>query len=1098
MLHVSFSNRFEILLEDLLERLDEKGPDPFSAQQVIVPSSALERRVELAIADRQGICANVEFSYLGQWLWKQISRIVKVAPESPFAPEVLAWRVYEALGDATFTDRHARLKSYIAGADAVMRLDLARRVAQLIEHYITYRPEFLAAWSAKKPAPVEALDATAREDEAWQAALWRRLSAEIGATTEHPSVTFFNRIAAMDHAALAAAGLPRSAHVFCLPSLAPLYLDMLRQLSRVTQLQLYVLNPCEEYWFEVVDRKRLGWLAARGKAGHHEVGNSLLAAWGKQTQAHIDLLYSGEGEIEETGNAFVASDEATLLGRIQDSILRLEDLSPGSVNLAPEDRSLEVHVCHSLTRELEVLQDQLLALFAGPNPPKPSEILVVTPQLEDAAALIDAVFGTAPPSRHIPYAITGQPQRRVNPIARVLGDVIALTLGRHPASAVFDLLLQEPVAARFDLDGEDLESVRVWVEQAGIRWALDADERKAHGLPGVESHTFADGLQRLYLAYAMGESGDCIDGRIGAGNPEGQDALALGSFWRFAEELRRLQRDWRRPKDAQDWREALGGALERFAADRTEWAEDLRAVRRALADLQNHMERGGLKEPVPLEVVQSALAGLLDDPSRGGVPSGRVTFASISSLRNLPYRIVCAVGLDDGKFPTAGRALEFDLMALAPRRGDRQRRTDERNLFLDALLAARERLYLSHTGRSVRDNSPKPPSVLVAELLDYAVRACSTDAEGEKAARKQLVIEHPLQPFSQDYFAPGGDPRKRSFNSEYCEALRAQAPAPPVPEPAPGDEDDEETAPDPGLPFFPAPLAPPEDEWRGVRLDQLRQFFANPCRYLLRNRLGIAMPEQAEELLDDEPFLPEWSARQAMAERLLAPALAGASEAALLDLARAGNEFPSGPLGEAALASEIRLLRTFAQGLREDIGGAPPESHTATIDFEIEGETWRLEGAVGELYGGRLVRSRYDDARVSDYLAGWIAHLFLCATLKTPPATRWHSRDGSYTLEPCAEARERLAELVALYREGLRQPLRFFPKSAWAYVTNDGDLGKAKARWRNWKNPAFGESHDPACRLALRGTAEALDERFAELANRILQPLHRHLTDPRL
>ena len=1096
MLHISFSNRFEILLDGLLERLDEKGPGPFFAQQVIVPSAAIGRRIELALADRNGICANVEFSYLGQWLWRQIARIVPVQADSPFAPEVLAWRVYEALGDAAFTGKHARLKSYIAGADAVMRLDLARRIAQLVEHYITYRPQFLAAWSANRRAPIQGLDAIGAEDEAWQAALWRRISEEIGAATEHPSVAFFRQIEGTAHATLQAAGLPDSAQVFCLPSLPPLYLEMLRQLSRVTQLHLLVLNPCEEYWFEVVDRKRLRYLAAKGKAEHHEVGNSLLAAWGKQTQAHIDLLFTGESEIEETGSAFVASDQPTLLGRIQDAILRLEELAPGSMALADGDRSLEVHVCHSLTRELEVLQDQLLALFAGPKPPKPSEILVVTPNLDDAAPLIDAVFGTAPPRRHIPYAITGQPQRRVNPIARALSDLISLGASRHPASAVFDLLMQGPITARFDLDSEDLESIRVWIGESGIRWALEADERKQHGLPASESHTFADGLQRLYLAYAMGESSACIDGRIGAGNPEGQSALALGSFWRFVDELRRLRRDWHRPKDAQGWRDSLGGALERFAADKVEWSEDFRAARKAIADLKDHMERGGMKQPVPLEVVQSALGELLDESARGGVPSGRLTFSSISSLRNLPYRVICAIGLDDGKFPTAGHALEFDLMALAPKRGDRQRRTDDRNQFLDLLLAARERLYLSYTGRSVRDNSRKPPSVLIAELLDHAVRACS--AGDERAVRARLVVEHPLQPFSQEYFACGGDPRRRSFHAEYCEALRAQVVAPPLPEPAPGEEDDEEEAPEPGLPFFPAPLAPPEAEWRVVRLDQLRQFFANPCRFLLRNRLGIAMPEQAEELLDDEPFLPEWPARQRMAERLLAPSLEGASEDTLLDLARAGNEFPSGPLGEAALASEIRLLRAFAQGLRDDIGGAPPESHAAALEFEIKDETWRLEGAIGELRAGRLVRSRYDDARVSDYLAGWIAHLFLCATLQKAVATRWHSRDGIYTLQPYPGARERLAELMALYREGLRQPLHFFPKSAWAYVTGDGDLGKAKAKWQNWKNPAFGESHDPAYRLALRGVPDALDGRFTELAERVLRPLHQHVTDPRL
>jgi exodeoxyribonuclease V gamma subunit len=313
-----------------------------------------------------------------------------------------------------------------------MRLDLARRIAQLIEHYITYRPQFLAAWSAKKRAPIDGLDATGKEDEAWQAALWRRISAEIGAATEHPSVTFFRKIATMDHAALAAAGLPESAHVFCLPSLPPLYLDMLRQLSRVTRLQLYVVNPCQEYWFEVVDRRRLGWLAAKGKAEHHEVGNSLLAAWGKQTQAHIDLLYSGEGEIEETDSAFEPSGRETLLGRIQDAILNLEELPTGSLALAEDDRSLEVHVCHSLTRELEVLQDQLLALFSGPNPPKPQEILVVTPQLEDAAPLMTrcSLRRRAATSLryHRPAAAPCQSDR-----ARARG-VVALTAGRHLAS----------------------------------------------------------------------------------------------------------------------------------------------------------------------------------------------------------------------------------------------------------------------------------------------------------------------------------------------------------------------------------------------------------------------------------------------------------------------------------------------------------------------------------------------------------------------------------------------------------------------------------------------------------------------------------------
>ncbi|MGH9576626.1 MAG: exodeoxyribonuclease V subunit gamma, partial [Terriglobales bacterium] len=469
------------------------------------------------------------------------------------------------------------------------------------------------------------------------------------------------------------AGLPERAHVFCLPALPPLYLEILRGLGRWTELQLYVMNPCREYWFEVVDPKRLTHLAAAGKAEHHETGNSLLAAWGKQAQAHIDLLLSGDGELEQTTFSFEPDAADTLLARVHNSILELEDLHAGSVALAENDRSIEVHLCHSLTRELEVLHDQLLMLFAGPNPPAPGDILVVTPNLNEAAPLIEAVFGTAPEGRRIAYAITGQSQRRINPIAHALDSLIALTAGRHSASAVFDLLTQDPVAARFDLDSESLDSIRAWIEGSGIRWGLEAAEREDFDLPATGDHTFADGLQRLYLGYAIGETDACVDGRIGSGNAEGQRAMALGTFWRFVEDLRQLRREWLRPKDAQRWRDALNGALARFVAEAPEWSEDFRAVQVATAQLHDQMERGGLKAGVPLDAIRSALGELLDDPARGGVPGGKVAFSSMSSLRSLAYRVVCAIGMNDGVFPTAGRALEFDLVALAPRRGDRQR-----------------------------------------------------------------------------------------------------------------------------------------------------------------------------------------------------------------------------------------------------------------------------------------------------------------------------------------------------------------------------------------------------------------------------------------
>jgi len=1086
MLRLAFSNRFEELLDALLDDLETPPASPFAAEQIIVPSAALRRRLTLAIAQRRGVCANVELAFLAQWLWRQIARVVpEVAADSPFASPVLAWRMFRLFGDESFTAPHPRLAGYLAQADGVMRLDLATRSAGLFEQYLTYRQDWLGAWSDKRRIGEH-------EDEAWQAALWRRIAQELGTGKRHPAAAFLEAVDASDSAL--DAGLPAAAHVFCLPTMPPLYIDILRRLGRRMDLRLYVLNPCREYWFEIVDRKRLSYLAASRKLDHHEEGNRLLAAWGRQTQAQIDLLLEHAGDVEVDDDRFVPAANGTLLGAVQDAILDLDNLAPGSVALADADRSLEVHACHSLTRELEVLHDRLLGLFAGPHPPLPEDVLVVTPDLDAAAPLVDAVFGNVPRERRIPYAISGRGRVGVNAAARALLDLLALAGSRFAASAVFDLLQQPIVQRRFGLDAEALDSLRGWIEAAAIRWGLDGRHREALGLPPLERHSFDDGLDRLFLGYALPDHATApFAGRLPAGGAEGSASLLLGVLDDLVGRLARLPRELGRPQTPDEWQATLLALCDGFLAPADDEIEDLRELRQAIGTLRDNMARGGVDEPVAREVVAAALSALLDDPAHGGVPTGAVTFTSMSSLRGLPYRVVCIVGLADRAFPSESRPAEFDLMAAQPRRGDRQRRIDERNLFLDLLLAARETLHLSYTGRSVVDNAPLPPSVLVAELLDVVLAA--TGAE-----RRRLVVEHPLQAFSIDCFVAGGDPRTRSFRREYCEALKAGL-ATPAPQPAAAsvDADDDEAAEARRL-FFAAPLPPPGEEWREVGLDQLTEFFRNPSRALLRRRLGLDLVAADDELQDDEPFLPDFAGRGDVAARLLPALLAGAPAAELRAAGLAGNEYPAGRLGELLFERELQSLAAFADTVRADLAAPCLNPAGIALDVDLDGERWCFHAAFADLRPGGLVRHRYDDTRPVDYLAGWLAHLALCAAPPAGVAPRsvWHSRDGSYRLEPCADARAHLAALLRLYRDGLRAPLHFYPKSAWQFVKNGGSRQKALETWRASERHPFGEESDAAYRLALRGVADPLDDAFAACANTVFGSMMACLKDERL
>src|SRR3990167_9562858 len=290
------------------------------------------------------------------------------------------------------------------------------------------------------------------------------------------------------------------------------------------------------------------------------------------------------------------------------------------------------------------------------------------------------------------------------------------------------------------------------------------------------------------------------------------------------------------------------------------------------------------------------------------------------------------------------------------------------------------------------------------------------------------------------------------------------------------------------------PLAAPGPEARQLDLEQLQRFSRHPARTLLQQRLGIRLRQADEALDDDEPFLPGWRARAELAQRLL-PALAiGADDAALQALAKAGTELPTGTLGRLALQAELPLLRGHARALAALTAAPLLPTHVASLTFEVSGKPWQLNIALADLRPDGLVRHRYAEARAADYLAAWIAHLALCACAPAGVAgrTRWLGRDVSFGFKPCDDAPEQLQCLLGLMAQGLREPLYFFPKTAWAWARNGQSLSRAAAAWRATARQPFAEQADAAHRLALRGLPDPLGEglpRFEAAAEAVLGPL---------
>jgi len=1062
MLQVYHSNRLEVLAKELGRVVSAPLADPFSAEMIVVQNQGMARWIAQVLAQRNGISACMDFPLPASFLWRVLEAWLPDAPDATrFEKGALLWRVHKLLPALLGEPAFAPLTRYLADDSAGLKLfQLSGRIADLFDQYLVFRPDLVLGWEEGA-------------DEHWQAALWRALYADGGHA--HRARLLVELEQAMGQGVLGSGTLPERVSLFGLSALPPVYVRVLGALAQHVPVHVFFLNPCREYWADLVDER--GQARRRAKAqraglpdptGLLDLGNPLLASLGHAGQVFLDQLLELGGVDRDR---FVSQAVDSLLERVQRDLLALVD--PRATDeprvIAPDDHSIQLHSTHGPLREIQVLHDRLLDLFERLKDLEPRDIIVMAPDIDRYAPYVEAVFGAAEAPRRIPWSIADRRVAAEQPVLEALKLLIALPRSRFETSEILSLLEIAAVRRRFGLEEEGLERIRTWVRESGVRWALDGSMRADLGLPEEEANSWAFGLNRLFLGYTLPPDPDAdpYAGVLPYVDVEGAEVAYLGILQSFIEVLGAWRTRLTAPRDLAGWHSAIGGLIgELFALDDEEEAR-VQRVRDGLGELVSRAETAGFDQPVSLDVVRALLLGLLEDT--GGAQrflTGRVSFCNMVPMRSIPFRVVCLIGMNGTDFPRSQRALSFDLMARHPRRGDRSRRRDDRYLFLEAMLSAREVLYLSWVGRDPRDNSLKVPSVVVEELLD-SLRQGYRLASGADLA-EHLVVHHPLQPFSRTYF-DGSDRRLFSYAHTWSDAARAEA----------GDR----------IPaFFDAELGPPAEDLRILDIEDLIRFLRNPAHYFLARRLGLRLPEEVEILEDTEPFdgdnLERYQLRHSLAQGLLA----GRDRASILARLRGEGTLPQGAPGELLLDEQLAEAEPFVRRLEGRLSEA---LEPIEVDLSLAG--FRLQGRLDRLQPTGLLDHRFGNLKAKDRLRAWVRHLVLnCLAPKgIEPVSTWLAKDLTLTLHPVEDPAALLADLLDLRWQGLQEPLAFFPESSLAWV-EQGYGNAFEQAWSGRFNPVP-EQSDVAVRIAFRGRDPIRDDPiradFECTAARILRPM---------
>ena len=1078
--HLHTSNRLDRLADQLAEVLLEPGGSPFVPETIVVQSLGMARWLKLELAVRLGVCAHVEFPFPRAFVDRFLHPgSLKPEATSGYDRSAMHWRLFRLLGELPAEPRFDPVHGYLHGGDRRKRLQLAGRLANLFDQYLVFRPDRIVAWDAGE----------ADSKAGWQADLWRLLAGEIGGI--HPARLHQELPAALpdpSHAVLA----PRIA-LFGISALPPLYLDVLSRLAETREVHCFLLQPCSAWWGDVTtgrERERLirqsGLSPGDGPELHLESNHRLLESLGPLGRDFLRLIYEQTDPVEHA--VFETPEGDSLLTGLQRDLLDLTGSeSTASVKTARADDSLRIHSCHSPTREVEVLHDHLLDWFQRDPTLTPRDVLVMTPDLETYAPRIQAVFD-APEveSQRIPYSLADRGPRQSGRITGTFLNLLQLAHGRATVTELLDLLECEAVRRRVGLVEADLGWIRHWVTETRIHWGRDAAHRTALGLPASEANTWRAGLRRLMLGQAMGEPAGTDAGLFAGILPfadiEGTATEILGHFSRWLESIFSALETLETSRPPAAWIPELRTLLDTLFEPADDEESEIAAIRSALQRLQPAIAAAGIQEAVELPVMLEPISAALEEDVRGGgFLTGGVTFCALKPMRSIPFRIICLLGMNEAAFPRQAPHSTLDLMAAAPRLGDRSTRDDDRYLFLETLISARERLHISYVGQSERDNRPIPPSVVVSELLDFLGDASGKPVTEAAGTRPSLTVLHRLHAFSPAYFeSTDADARLFSYSQENAVAsVSAVGQRVPM------------------GPFLAVPLAELPIDRREVTLRQLADFFSHPARFFLRERFQLDVARGTTLLEDQEPLLLDRRDGFDVRTDRVAWSVAGGDPAAFVARLAAEGRIPPGESGQLELQEQLQAAEEFLTRL-----GRPQPGEPVPVDLNLT--PYRLRGTLHPQRDGALLHYRCARMRASDALRLWIEHLAAQATAGDAaiPESRLLTDNVTLHFGVVTDPRGVLRTLLEVYWNGLNRPLPFFPKTSLSLVEAEAKassrsrktpLDHARDTWLGSETPPIaGECEDLAYRLGFRGVVDPLDAEFENLSREVLGPMLAH------
>jgi exodeoxyribonuclease V gamma subunit len=740
---LNVSNHLEPLAKQLGLDFQASEKTAFSKCYIVTQTDGMNAWLKYRLAEQHGIAANIEFLKPND-LIGLLYTWVKGYHKPLMSIEMLQWAIYSILDHPNINKQFPSIAEYYLN-QPVKQMALATKLADLFDQYQMYRQDLLRAWEQS---------VVANEDEAFQAYLWLSIHQkyESALTDKSGAIkTIIEALSQSTHSEYIQSML-KDVYFFGMAVITPQHLHLFHELSKLVDLKFYLLNPAPEYyWWEDRSEKDIVRMTQKFKRDTSKMnfgilGNDILNNWGKVIKETFYTLFQDETYINVYNDdlALIPKAPQTLLEKLQSDVYHNAVKPNRQIILESDlhDQSLVVNACYTPYREVESLYNYFVKLVDDGQITAAREVVVMVSDIDAYAPYIKAVFNHAP--YKFPFTIADEKMQNEHSLFASISALMAFEWDDFKAESMMQLIEQPYIQQRFQFT--DLEQIRAMIQTANIRFGVEA---KASD--GSYVHSWSYGLDRLFYGLMIsGEPEINVNGLplIPLDAYEGQAQETVVKLYSFYKQLKKSLAMRHAPRHVDAWCDWLLLLVEDILFQANE-AED-EAYHHLLKIVERLRKVNEFESiQVPFEVFRFHFLKFLEYETKQKSFAGTgITFCSLIPMRSIPFKVVAMLGLNFDQFPRKEQHPSFNLMELHKRKGDRNIKDNDKHLFLETLLSAQSRLYLSYVGYSVKDGSKLPPSSLIDELLEYILQGC---ASYQPDWLNALVIEQPLHHFSEQY-----------------------------------------------------------------------------------------------------------------------------------------------------------------------------------------------------------------------------------------------------------------------------------------------------------------------------------------------------------